>query len=229
MSAQRRTQIIVVGGALAIASAAYGLGTQAGGGNAVADNSPDGERGARVMLAPGGPCGPRELADELGVDESKLEAALRDFREEHANGVRSGFAEDLAGALGISQDKVSAALQKLGKRREDRFEERRDFRLDGRPPGALPSPPRGMRFHFGAPLRGLAEELGVTRSELRDALDKIGRRSADRIEQQNDELAQFLADRLDLDVDKVRKALPKLAPGLRSGHPPGLPDHPPAP
>ena len=123
---------------------------------------------------------------------------------------------------------MDAALQKLGKRREDRFEERRDFRFDQRPPGDLPPPPRGVRLHFGAPLRGLAEELGVTRSELRDALEKVGRRTADRIEQQNDELARFLADRLNLDVDKVREALPKLGPGLRSGHPPGLPDHPPA-
>ena len=65
MSAQRRTQIIVVGGALAIASAAYGLGTQAGGGTAVADNNQDNERGARVMLARG-PCGPSALADDLG-------------------------------------------------------------------------------------------------------------------------------------------------------------------
>ena len=96
MSAQRRTQIIVVGGALAIASAAYGLGTQAGGGTAVADNNQDNERGARVMLARG-PCGPSALADDLGVDESKLEAALRDFREEHANGMRSDFAKELEG------------------------------------------------------------------------------------------------------------------------------------
>ena len=228
MSAQRRTQIIVVGGALAIASAAYGLGTQAGGGTAVADNSPDGERGARVMLARG-PCGPSGLADELGVDESKLEAALRDFREQHTDRVRGNFTQELADALGISEDKVTAALEKLGKRRADRFEERRDFRFDGRGRGDLPPPPAGMLFHFGPPLRGLAAELGVTRSELRDALDEIGKRAADRAKEQNEELAQFLADRLDLDVDKVRDALSEAGPGLRSVHPPGLPDHPPAP
>ena len=218
----------MVGGALAIASAAYGLGTQAGGGNAVADNSPDGQRGARVMLARG-PCGPSGLADELGVDESKLEAALRDFREQHADVVRADFAKELAGALGISEDKVRDALEKLGQRRADRFEKRREFRFDERRRGDLPPPPGGMRFHFGAPLRGLAAELGVTRSELRDALDEVGKSTADRVEKHNDELAEFLADRLGLDVDKVREALPKIGPGLRSVHPPGLPDDPPTP
>ena len=100
MTTQRRTQVIVVGGALAIASAAYGLGTQTGGGTAVADNNADGERGGRMMMARA-PCGFEGLADELGVDEAKLEAAMRDFREEHADAARAGFAEDLADALGL--------------------------------------------------------------------------------------------------------------------------------
>ena len=39
MRRQRRTTIIVVGGALAIASVGYGLGTQAGDGTAIADNA----------------------------------------------------------------------------------------------------------------------------------------------------------------------------------------------
>src|SRR5687767_9027332 len=93
MPRQRRTQVIVVGGALAIASAAYGLGTQAGDGNAVAENSQSGERGARVMVERRGPCGLAGLADDLGVDESKLEDALRDFREERADDMHAGFAQ----------------------------------------------------------------------------------------------------------------------------------------
>jgi hypothetical protein len=219
MTTQRRTQVIVVGGALAIASAAYGLGTQTGGGTAVADNNADGERGGRRMMMARAPCGFEGLADELGVDEAKLEAAMRDFREEHADAARAGFAEDLADALGLSEDKVRAALDKLGRRREFRFEERR---------GPADVPPPGMRFHFGPPLRGLASELAVTRSELRDALDEIGQRAADRMKQRTNELAEFLADRLDIDVDKVRDALPEMGPPLGSPHPPGLPDHPPA-
>ena len=161
MPRQRRTQVIVVGGALAIASAAYGLGSQAGDGTAIAENSQNGERGARVALERGGGCGFSGLADELGVDESKLEQALRDFRSGHAQ-------------------------------REDRF--------DRMGPRDLPPPPGGARFHFGAPPR--------------------------RFEEHRKELAEFLADRLNLDVDKVLDALPAEGPRLRSMHRPGLPDHP---
>lgn len=214
MSTQRRTSIIVAGGALAVASVAYGLGTQAGDGNAVAD-SQNGERGARVVVERGGPCGFSGLADELGVDETKLDQALRDFRSSHDDGMRADFAADLAGALGISEDKVSSALDKLRERRADRFE--------------LPPPPGAMRFHFGMPLRGLASELGVTRSELRDALEEVGKKASDRFEQHQKELAEFLADRFNLDVDKVRDALPALGPPLKSAHRAGVPDHLPTP
>jgi len=89
-----------------------------------------------------------------------------------------------------------------------------------------PPPPGGPRFHFGPPLRGLAKELGVTRSELRKALREVGQKAADRFEQHRKELAEFLADRFNLDVDKVLEALPAEGPRLRSVHPPGLPDHP---
>jgi hypothetical protein len=218
MPTQRKTSIIVVGGALAVASAAYGLGTQAGDGTAVAD-SQNGERGARVAFDRGGPCGFSGLADDLGVDENKLEEALCDFRSSHDDGARADFAADLAAALGISADKVRSAFDKLHQQREDRFEDHR-----GRPD--LPPPPGGARFHVGPPLRGLAKELGVTRSELRKALGEVGQTAGDRFEQHRKELAEFLADRFDLDVDKVLDALPAEGPRLRSVHPPGLPDHP---
>jgi hypothetical protein len=218
MPTQRKTSIIVVGGALAVASAAYGLGTQAGDGTAVAD-SQNGERGARVALDRGAPCGFSGLADDLGVDENKLEQALRDFRSSHDDGARADFAADLAAALGISADKVRSAFDKLHQQREDRFEDHM-----GRPD--LPPPPGGARFHFGPPLRGLAKELGVTRSELRTALREVGQKAGDRFEQHRKELAEFLADRFDLDVAKVLDALPAEGPRLRSVHPPGLLDHP---
>jgi hypothetical protein len=218
MPTQRRTSIIVAGGALAVASVAYGLGTQAGDGTAVADNQ-NGERGARIALERGGPCGFSGLADDLGVDENKLEQALRDFRSSHDDGMRADFAADLADALGISADKVRSAFDKLDQQREDRFEDHM-----GRPD--LPPPPGEARFHFGPPLRGLAKELGVTRSELRNALREVGQKAGDRFEQHRKELAEFLADRFDLDVDKVLDALPAEGPRLRSVHPPGLPDHP---
>jgi hypothetical protein len=72
----RRTTIIVVGGALAVASAGYGLGSQAGDGVAVADNNDSAEtRGAPPARAFSG------LADKLGVDAGELREALGEFRE----------------------------------------------------------------------------------------------------------------------------------------------------
>jgi hypothetical protein len=221
MPTQRRTTVIIAGGALAVASVAYGLGTQADDGTAIAENSQNGERGARLMVERAGPCGFGDLADELGVDDTKLEEALREFRGEHADGVRVNFANDLADALGISADKVSAALEKLNQQREERFERRGA-------PDELPPPPGAMRFHFGVPLRQLATELGVTRSELRTALREVRERAADRFEQHNKELAEFLADRFDLDVDEVLDALPAAGPPLGLLHRSGLPHRPPA-
>jgi hypothetical protein len=223
MPTQRRTSIIVVGGALAVASVAYGLGTQAGDGTAVADNGQEGERGMGIAFRGGPDCGAAGLADRLGVDEQKLEDALRDYRESHAGDVKMSFPSDLADALGISEDKVQAALDKLHGQRERRFERRFEER------GALPKPPGGppaISFHFGLPLRELASELGVTRSELRAALREVGQNGADRMRRESRDLAEFLADRLDLDVDKVLNALPAGPPRLMSRH---LPDHPPAP
>jgi hypothetical protein len=224
MSTQRRTQVIVVGGALAVASAAYGLGTQVGGGTAEADNAGNRDRGgARVMIARAGPCGFSGLADELGVDESKLEDALRDFRESHGDDLRANFANELADALGISADKVRTALDEVRQRREDRFERRFE---DRRGRGDLPAPPGPLRFHFGMPIRELAAELGVTRSELRKALRELRTGAADRFEEHQRELAEFLADRFNLDVDEVLDALPAIGPPLSSPHRPGLPQHP---
>jgi len=221
MRSQRRTSVIVVGGALAIASGAYGLGTQADDGTAVAENSQNGQRGERILFARGAPCGFSGLADKLGVDENKLDQAFRDFRSEDKDDVRVDFAEDLAAALGISTDKVTAALEKLHTRREQRFERRVG-------PSDMPPPPGGMSFHFGMPLRQLASELGVTRSDLRDALREVGKQAEARFEQHNRALAEFLADRFDLDVDKVSDALPEAGPPLPSLDRGGLPDHPPA-
>ena len=227
MRTQGKSTIIVVGGALAIASVGYGLGTQADGGTAVADeNGQSGERGARLMIERGGPCGFSGLADELGVDDDKLEQALRDFRSDHGDGVRADFAKDLADALGISAGKVTAALDQLHQRREQRFEQRFDERQG---PGEMPPPPGRMRFHFGVPLRELASELGVSRTDLRKALREVGKQATERVEEDQAELARFLADRFDLDVDKVTDALGKPGPPIPFGHRGGLPDHPPAP
>ena len=118
MQSRRRSTIIVVGGALAVASVGYGLGTQADGGTAVAGSdqttTEESRGGAPPSFARGGqPPGFEALADKLGVSADKLEGALRDFHQSEEGDRRDDFAASLAKALGISADKVSAAFDKL--------------------------------------------------------------------------------------------------------------------
>jgi transcriptional regulator with XRE-family HTH domain len=271
-SQKRRTTVIVVGGALAIASVGYGLGTQAGDGNAVADSSQDGQQerhaGARLAFEPGAPPGFSDLADRLGVDADQLRQALRDFHDQQDADRRDEFTNKLADALGISADKVKGTFEGLHQKREDRFAARLADALGvdaDRVKTALEKlkddgpvrfgdfaqtladeldldvsdvraalmeirPFHGDRHRHGdAPLRQLATQLGVTRADLRAALRELRQSAMNGWEEHQKELAQFLADRFDLDVDKVSDALAATAPPLRSPHRPGLPDHPPAP
>jgi Clp amino terminal domain, pathogenicity island component len=201
MRRQRRTTIIVVGGALAIASVGYGLGTQAGDGTAIADNATteqDGsapERSGPPLLgfercAPPGISG---LADKLGVDSDQLARALRDYHEQHEADRRDEFATTLANALGVSTDKVKSAFDGLRAKHEDRFAAR------------------------------LADALNVDAAKVKAALDKL---EGDR-PHSPDEFAQTLADELGLDVSDVRAALMQIrpfgGPGLRSFDGPGRP------
>jgi hypothetical protein len=219
-SQKRRTTVIVVGGALAVASVGYGLGTQADDGTAIADSARERQAGAGFAFERGVPPGFADLADELGVDQDELQQALRDFHDQEHADRRDEFAQQLADALGISADKVKSALDTLRQRHEDRM--------------------AGQRFHGGPhrhrdmPLRQLAAALDVSRGDLRAAIGELRRGAADDREQHRQELARFLADRFELDVDNVSDALAETAPPLSSGHrPPGprgaLPDHPPAP
>lgn len=265
MRRQRRTTIIIAGGALAVASVGYGLGTQADDGTAVADGSRGGNGGPGLRLERGAPPGFSDLADRLGVDADELEQALRDFRDEHKADVRVELADELADALGIEADKVRAALEGLHERREARFANRLARALgveadalkaaidkikDDRPgrfgdfAGRLADelgleeadvrealmdtrPHRGgPRMHHAFPLRQLASELGVTRSELRKAFRELRTGAADRFEEHQRELAEFLAERFELDVDEVLDALPAIGPPLSSPHRPGPPHHP---
>jgi len=224
MRRQRRTTIIVVGGALAIASVGYGLGTQAGDGTAIADNAADTSTDRADRFGGPGferrvPPGFAALAHKLSVGQSALARALRDFHEQHEADEHDQFASDLADALGISKAKVQAALEKLHQRRDERFDRRE-------PPPGMPRPRHDGMRQFGAPVRGLARELGVTRGELRKALRELGKGAAGRFEEHQKELAQFLADRFNLDASKVADALDALRPRLMSPHRHGPPDHP---
>jgi hypothetical protein len=223
MQRNRRTSIIVAGGALAVASIGYGLGTQADDGTALAGGGSD-RGGARgVACEHGPPPGFSNLADTLGVDADKLGDALRDFHDQEHTERRDEFATKLAGALDLPAERVTAALEKVHDRLEPRFE-RRGERGDAGPAE------RPRIRHAWLPLRQLASELDVTRAELRKALSDVRPDRADiedRFKQHQQELAEFLAERFDLDVEKVTDALadlPRPAPPPHDGRPgPGGP------
>jgi transcriptional regulator with XRE-family HTH domain len=187
-SQKRRTTVIVVGGALAIASVGYGLGTQAGDGNAIADSAQDGQQerhaGARLAFEPGAPPGFSDLADKLGVDADELRQALRDFHDQEDADRRDEFANKLADALGISADRVKSAFDGLHEKREDRFAAR------------------------------LAAALGADADKVKAALENL---KDDRPVQVGD-FAQTLADELGLDVSDVRAALIEIRPFHGFGH-----------
>jgi biotin operon repressor len=278
-SHRSRTSIIVVGGALAIASVGYGLGTQAGDGNAIADSatldggSQERHLGPGPAFERGAPPGFSALATKLGVDADKLAQAMRDFHESQEGDRRDEFTNKLAKALGISSDKVKSALDGLQQRREDRFAGRLADALGVdadkvkaalaklKDNGPVPfgdfaqkladelnldvsdvraalikvrpfhEERRGGRHRDdAAPLRQLATALGVSRADLRAAFRQLQRGAENGWEEHQKELAQFLAKRFNLDVNRVSDALQAAAPQppLMSPHRPGVPDHPPA-
>jgi DNA-binding transcriptional MerR regulator len=162
-----------------------------------------------------------ELAKALGIDASKVTAALDKLRPDRPHprvGPPDRLATALAKELGISADKVRKAL-----------EDRRDH--PGDPASlakALGVTPEKLHAAFDAVLGdlrdrmphppdrpgfdGLAKTLGVTQAQLDAALEKVRKAHEDR-------LAQQLADRLNLDVAKVKAALDDLGPFERHRHP----------
>lgn len=205
MRTPRRTLIMLTAGAVALASGAYAIGTQAGGGSAVAEDSASADR----------PLAPEEalndLADDLGVDRDELRDALADFRRQHSPKLADEFAGDLADALGKPRDEVERALEQL--------------REDAPPPGRL-GRDCGPGL-LGAGLRDLARALDVTPAELRRALTEIRpERHVERVDGPA-ELAEFLAKRFDLSADRVEEALEDALPAppelhFRGGPGPGF-------
>jgi hypothetical protein len=183
---------------VALSSAAYGIGTQAGDGTAAARDGTAQNGGPRGGWERPPGLGFEGLADELGVDAAELRDALADFHEQQDGARRDAFAAALAEALGKPVDDVEAALEEVG-------------------------PGDGARRPCGGhvPLRQLAAALDVTRPELRKALREV-RASADSAwEDRRDDLVTFLAERFGLSEDEVEQALPDLP---RPGPPgPGVP------
>jgi predicted transcriptional regulator len=127
MTTRKRTTAIALTGAVALASGAYALGSQSGDGTAGATDPPN--RPSIDFRGPmrGGPFGLDRIADRLGVEESELRDALRDLRPDSIKPPRpTDFAEELARELGVDQDEVEAALERIRERTEREMEQRHE-------------------------------------------------------------------------------------------------------
>jgi transcription initiation factor IIE alpha subunit len=134
-----------------------------------------------------------DLAKALGVDTAKVQAGLdkarQDFRNGNGTRTRRGFRADLdtvvndiASATGVDAAKVRSALQDLRPQRRVRRDRDR----------------RGDRDDIQ---QKLATALGVTTDQLDAAIDKVRT-------QARDQFATELAQRLNIDPQKVKDALP---------------------
>jgi lambda repressor-like predicted transcriptional regulator len=272
MTRGTRTTALALAGAVALASGAYALGSQAGDGSAAAAKSgaqnppaygpgpgygfggpPPGRRFVRPGLD--------RLATRLGVSEEALRNALKDIRPK-PTAVRANIAHELADALGIDVANVQAAFDKLRPRKrevhrrdfaaalakqlgltttkvEQALQAQRDHR--GGPAAlakALGVTPQKLRQAFvqlwkdhgppGARLRhrdhgpataALAKELGVTQAQLQAAFEKVRAAHEADFAKLRDDLAQKLADRLHIDVAKVKAALDEFRPPFERKHP----------
>ena len=209
MTPRTKKTAAALSGALVLASGAYALGSQAGGGSALAGSSPNVTQTAGYGFGPGHRGvrgGPREaLADaakQLGVSEAKLLAALKSLRDEKRDKVddlRSAFAKSLAAELGIPEAKVESALDK----RVDERKGGRKLKRDGH---------RGdIRDAFADQL---ATELGVDKATVRSALDEVHKAGGPRD-------PGDLAARLGVTEAKLRTALQSVRPARPGG--PGRP------
>ena len=101
--------------------------------------------------------------------------------------------DNLADRLGVDEDKLRDALE--------------DVR------GSLPDRP-AIRSDFA---EELADELNTTKAKVEAALERIRDKHENEMQQRHDELAEALAKKLNLDVDKVKDALE--VPGRLFGRP----------
>ena len=207
-------KLLVTGGAVLVASAAYAIGTQASGGTAGAATQSARTAqlatvGATGTTGPGhagfrghgrGAFGPvlAEAATALGVSEEKLRTALMELRPSlrDRSDRRDELASALARALGVDAAKVAAAL-------DAQFPERGD---------------RGARFD------ALAKELGVTSAKVEAALRAVRpeRRAQRGTQGGRDAFLAALAEELGVTEAKLTSALGRVGgPGGPGRHGPG--------
>ena len=181
MTRGKRTTALALAGAVALASGAYALGSQAGDGSAAAAKTanttgygppPGGGLGAWHGGGPGE--GLTGLADRLGVSEAALRKALADLGNEK----RDDIAQKLADALGIDVAKVQSAFDKLRPKREARPRGRHDefaqtlAKQLNLPVAKVRAALEQQRDHRGDPA-ALADALGVSTAKLRQALATV--------------------------------------------------------
>jgi hypothetical protein len=174
MRPPRKTTAVLLAGGVALASAGYAIGTQAGGGSAVARDS----SGDARPLGPGEPFD--DLADALGVDPDELRDAMADFGSRHRTERRDAFAAALADALGKSTEEVERALEERHDAARSAFAKRLAAALDlnaGEVEAALEKVTDAARpgpMHPpGDFIDDLAGELGVSVDRLEDALREV--------------------------------------------------------
>jgi Clp amino terminal domain, pathogenicity island component len=144
-----RTRVIVVAGSLALASTAYGIGSQTGDGTSDAA----GRRATKAVPADGPRDPAASLAKRLGVSEADLRAAFDDIRKSDpppSGDPRARFEKSLADALGLDQSKVADALDQLRSQHEAKEKERQ-----------------------AAFAKSLAGELGIDAGKVTAAFDKL--------------------------------------------------------
>ena len=224
MTTQTKKATAILAGSVALASAAYALGSQAGDGGAIAKSSSAGSANGSVSgnvanagLAIGGDRGWRgfrrggfgldSLADRLGVSETALRDALQAIRRAQPSREerRKEIASALAAALGVPADKVTAALDQVKPDRDARrseFESRlaQALGIDAAKVRAAIDRLRGNGRRDG--LDVLARELGVTTDRLRTALRDLRPDRGDRRDRRGDRREE-LAKALGVTEDKL--------------------------
>jgi hypothetical protein len=219
MKTPKKATALVLVGAVGLSSAAYGIGSQAGGGSAVAgsEDAPA-EPNIKLHVAPGFD----DLADALGVDADELEQAMRDFHEQNAGGMRGAFAGALADALGISADKVNEAFERIRDSHKTRFAARLANELGletAQVEAALEKLSDDRPRDPDQFAQALAADLGVSAEKVEDALFTVrpgpGPGERRHFRHHAAPLRQ-LASALDVTRAELRKALREVRAGAES-------------
>jgi hypothetical protein len=238
MMLRTKTTAAVLGGAVALASGAYALGSQSGGGSAVAQTSSTSSSTSTKPYGPPGPGGPwrgrdaglSALAGKLGVSESALRSALDAVKSQLGPkpGDRDKHETDLAKALGVSTPQLEAALNKLRPNGPAR-DARHDFgladalakglNLDAAKVRSALDALRANGRPSGDPAAALAKALGIDAARLRSALKDLRPVGPGRPGRPDDSaFAADLAKALGLDATKVKAALDKLRTAKEADH-----------